>query len=229
MRKRGSAATVCSATTAAVETAAAGSRRTGRWHRRRAGDADVFRRRTVWVLVAALVGLATGCGAEEGSSSQLPSPSTGKPGSAAPSTTVDPQDTPILTAYEEFIRAANEAANLADPDHPALAETADGQALIQTQRDIRDSADSGRRYTGQIVIVSARVSELDLDVAPPMPAATVDSCWNISDYVLVDEAGMPVPVQRDTDQFVVTAKLRHIPDDDRWIVVVLESDMEQPC
>jgi hypothetical protein len=141
----------------------------------------------------------------------------------------DPEHGPILAGYEAFVRAANEAANAADPDHPALAVTADGQALIQTRRDIRRPAEAGLRYAGQVVIVSARVSGLDRDVRPPMPAATVDSCWDISGYVLVDGSGSPVPARREGDRFAVTAKLRHLPGDGRWIVVVLESDMDQPC
>lgn len=149
---------------------------------------------------------------------------------AASGATVDPQHLPILTAFEAFVVAASQAASAADPDHPGLADTADEQALITTQRDIQQAADQGRRYLGQIRVAAAEVTMLDLDASAPLPNATVVACWDISGYLLVDAEQSPLPVRRNTDRFTVTAQLRHLPDDGgRWIVVTIASDMEMPC
>ncbi|MGH3680353.1 MAG: hypothetical protein ACRDT2_08900 [Natronosporangium sp.] len=187
-----------------------------------------LRRVMAYAAIVGTLALVAACGSGGGDSEVPAGPTQGT--AAAPAATVDPQHLPILTAFEAFVAAASQAASEADPDHPGLADTADEQALITTQRDIQQAADQGRRYLGQIRVAAAEVTMLDLDASAPLPNATVVACWDISGYVLVDAGQSPVPVQRTSERFTVSAQLRHLPDDGgRWIVVTIASDMEVPC
>jgi len=178
------------------------------------------------VVVAALLG---GCGGDDGSS-QLPPPAPELGVTAAATPTVDLRHVPILEAFEGFIAVVSRAANGADPDFPELAEHAEGQALIQTEIDIENNADQGRRYAGSVVVAFAEVTGLEMEVAPPMPNATVTACLDFTGYVLVDDASRsPVPVNREFEQVQATARLRQVAEADRWVVTRLETDLEQPC
>lgn len=198
----------------------------------RASDGKVKRPGNSRLAAIAVVGVAAligGCG-EGDDSSELPTPGPVQQTTAAATPTVDPEHTPILEGFEAFIAVASQAANEADPDYPQLVEHAEGQALIQTEIDIENNAAQGRRYTGSVVVASAEVTDLDMEVAPPQPNATVAACLDFGDYVLVDDASKsPVPVDRQFEQVQATAQLRHVPEGDRWVVVQLETDLEQPC
>jgi hypothetical protein len=177
-------------------------------------------------VVAALIG---GCGGDDGSS-ELPAPASERGVTAAATPTVDLRHVAILEAFERFIAVVSRAANGADPDFPELAEHAEGQALIQTEIDIENNADQGRRYAGSVVVAFAEVTGLEMEVAPPMPNATVTACLDFTGYVLVDDASQsPVPVNREFEQVQATARLRYVAEADRWVVTQLETDLEQPC
>jgi hypothetical protein len=180
-------------------------------------------------VVAASVLLASGCGDDDepaDAPSESPTRMMSTPAANPP---VDPEHVPVLDAYQAFVRSAAEAFNRGDPDYPALAEHADGPALVRTRAAIEQHAANGRVYQGSPVIDTAQVTQLDPDAPPEEPNAEVLACVDVSDYVLVYEAdGSPVPVERGLERYQATAELWHT-DDGRWLVVGVEELRETPC
>jgi hypothetical protein len=185
--------------------------------------------RTIAGFLVALSAALAGC--TEGDS-DLPPPASPPPATAGgtATATVAPEHVPIIEGFRAFVTAANRAANEADPDYPELAERAEGQALIQTEIDIEDAAEAGRRYVGEVTIVSAEVTDVDMDVPYPIPNATLRACMDVSNYILIDdESQSPVPVERELAQFIAVVLMRHSAEDDRWIVVRVEPEPDRPC
>jgi len=176
--------------------------------------------------VAAVVP-AGGCG--DGDEPAGPSRSTAPVWPPAAPEQVAPEHVPVLDAYRAFVRSAAEAFNRGDPDHPALAEHADGPALVRTRAAIEAHAAKGRIYGGSPVIDSVEVTRFDPDAPSEEPDAEVLACVDVSDYVLVyEQGGSPVPVERGLERYRATAELWRT-DDGQWLVVGFEELRESPC
>jgi hypothetical protein len=179
------------------------------------------------LAVVAMLLAAAGCGGEDD-----PAVPTASPPGSVPSTpaagTVAPEHVPVIDAYEAFVRAAAEAFNRGEPDDPALAEHADGPALVRVRAAIEEHASNGRVYQGSPLIESAEVTSFDLDAPPEEPNAQILACVDITNYVLVyEQDGSPVPVERGLERYQATADLWLV--DDRWLVVDFEELRETPC
>lgn len=173
--------------------------------------------------------LLSGCG-DDGEPVEVPrtqQPTTASTPAAEPS--VAAEHVPVLDAYRAFARSAAEAFNRGDPDYPALAEHADGPALVRTRAAIEQHVANGRIYQGGPVIDSVEVTHFDPDAPPEHPNATVLACVDVTGYVLVyEDDASPVPVERDLERYQATAELWHT-GDGRWLVVDFKELLEKPC
>lgn len=178
--------------------------------------------------VAAAVLLVSGCGDDE------PAETPGQPQvpeapTAAAEPSVAPEHVPVLDAYRKFVQSAAEAFRRGDPDYRALAEHADGPALVRTRAAIELHATNGRIYQGSPVIESVEVTHFDPDAPAEEPNAEVLACVDVTDYVLVyEESRSPVPVERGLERYQATAELWRT-DDGGWLVVGFEELQETPC
>lgn len=171
---------------------------------------------------ALAVMLSAGCDNEGTVQSQRPP--------AGPEVT-DAEQQRIRDTYEQFVVAAAAAATLADPHHPPLLSTADGPALLGVQQQIAQHTAVGHRYDGQVRVLRSRVTGADPQALPPMPAATVSACLDLSGYPLVvSGTGAPVTGRPDSrPHAAAVATLWFVPERDRWMVLTHESNMEESC
>lgn len=151
------------------------------------------------VVVAASVGAAAGCSAEP-ESVVFPHPpsDTDAPlrAGAAPTPTVDPEVAAaieeVLTAYEGAVQASVTAHREGDPDHPHLDRYLAGRARTLVRIAVRENVDDNLYHDGDLRIVEATVTAIDLDSAPP--TATIEACVDSSEYRLLDRStGEPPP------------------------------------
>lgn len=150
-------------------------------------------------VATASVGAAAGCSAEP-ESVVFPHPpsDTDAPlrAGAAPTPTVDPAVAAaieeILIAYEGAVQASMTAHRAGDPDHPHLDRHLAGEARRQVRLAIRNTVDDHLYHDGELRIVEATVTAIDLDSSPP--TATLEACVDNTDYRLVDrDTGEPPP------------------------------------
>src|SRR5690554_5897431 len=110
----------------------------------------------------------------------------------APTPTLDPEAAAaveeILTAYRGSVEASVTASRASDPFHPVLDRYLAGAARALVGRYVRQAQEDNLYYDGELRIVSATVTKIDLAAQPP--TATVEACLDNSDYRAVD---------RDTD------------------------------
>jgi hypothetical protein len=139
---------------------------------------------------------------------------------------MDPEREQVLEAFRGYVRTSGEAANQGDPDYPGLLEYAEGVVVVQVRAAIRRHAENGRIYSGREEVVSAEVTDLNMDATPP--TASVVACIDASEYRLVyEEDGSPVPVDRQVGRYVSTATLSFAGD--RWLVSEDEAAWDAPC
>ncbi len=150
-------------------------------------------------LAAASVGAAAGCSAEP-ESVVFPHPpsDTDAPlrAVAAPTSSVDPDTAAaieqILAAYEGAVQASVAAHRAGDPDHPHLDRHLADLARRQVRQAIQDNVDKHLYYDGDLRIVEATVTAIDLDASPP--TATIEACVDTTDYRLLNrDTGEPPP------------------------------------
>jgi hypothetical protein len=183
-------------------------------------------RRVAALVAAAMLAIATvACG---GDSDDLPPPAS--PGEDRPRpTAADPEQQAILDVYYGSVEAMVAAQQAGNPDDPALTqyflETA--QAHLNVQSTIARNQGRGMYYTGSIGVVSAEVAELDPEATPPI--ATIESCLDYSDYILVHrEDDSPVPDAGTTGRVSVTAEAV-TGTDARWYIATSTAHWDEPC
>lgn len=185
----------------------------------------VGRRPAVAVAIATVL-VAGACTTE---SSGLPDPPTSTPDVIAPAPTVDPLHQEILDAYQGSLEAMVAAQAAGDPDHPELARYYLSQtpALLNLQTTIASNDRRGTYYAGELAVVTATVTDVDLDGTPP--AASVESCVDYSGYQLVHRADdTPVPDAEPRGRVPSTAELIRA-NDDRWYISANTADWDHTC
>lgn len=114
-------------------------------------------------------------------------------------------------------------------DHPDLARYfgANTPALLDVQLGIDRNNERGTYYDGELVVVAADVTDLDLEAEPP--EATIESCLDDSNYQLVRREGSsPVENTEPGGRYTVTSTAS--PDaDGRWYVVQSTAHWDEPC
>jgi len=113
----------------------------------------------------------------------LPQP---PPQSAAPSRAPSAEEqatAEILAAHEGFRRAVAAAWRAGAPDHPDLAEFADGEVVTATAGLIG----GGFRWVGEPRVVAAEVIRVDLAAEPPIAELAV--CVDATGFSLESDAG----------------------------------------
>lgn len=151
------------------------------------------------LVATASVGAAAGCSAEP-ESVVFPHPpsDTDAPlrAGAAPTPTVDPEVAEaideVLTAYEGAVQASVTARRESDPDHPHLDRYLAGRARSLVRLTIQEDVDDNVYHDGDLRIVEATVTAIDLEASPP--TATVEACVDTSAYHLLDRATGEPPV-----------------------------------
>jgi hypothetical protein len=191
------------------------------------GSARLRWRAGALALGAALVVSTAACSGD--SADDLPPPaSPGAPESAA--ATVDPEHQEILDAYHGAVDAMVAAQRAGDRDHPDLTRYYGDRT--PALRDVRFGIDRhdqrGTYYEGDLEVVSAEVTELELAGDPPL--ATITACLDDTDYRLVyREDGAAVPDTESGGRYVVTSTaLLHEPDD-QWYIVENIAHWDEPC
>jgi hypothetical protein len=177
-------------------------------------------------LVAAAV-LAAGLAACGGGDDDLPPPAS--PAEALPSSTIPPEHQEILDVYYGSVDAAVAAQQTGDRDHPDLARYFGGNtpALLDVQLGIDRQDEQGTYYEGDLVVVTATVTELDTEADPPQ--ATIESCLDDSTYQLVRrEDGSPVENTEPGGTYSVTSTAS-TDADGRWYVVQSTAHWDEPC
>lgn len=173
----------------------------------------------------ALAAVLVACG--DDGSDDLPPPAS--PAAAAPSSTIPPEQQEILDVYYGSVQASVAAQRAGDRDHPDLARYFGGNtpALLDVQLGIDRNDEQGIYYDGELVVVTATVTDLDLEAEPPQ--ATIESCLDDSDYRLVRRAdGSPVENTEPGGRYSVTSTAS--PDAaGRWYVVQSIAHWDEPC
>ena len=191
------------------------------------GSARLRWRAGALALGAALAVTTAACSG--GDAGDLPPPaSPAAPESAA--ATVEPEHRRILDAYHGAVDAMVAAQRDGDRDHPDLTlYYGDGTPAL---RDVRFSIDRhdqrGTYYEGDLEVVTAAVTELELTGDPPI--ATISACLDDTDYRLVNRGdGSPVPDTTTGGRYSVTSTaLLHEPDD-QWYIVETIAHWDEPC
>jgi hypothetical protein len=179
------------------------------------------------VLVVVVVLGLIGC--RDDRTSDLPPPPSAGPGSAPPESTLDPARPAILEAYQGSVQAMVAAQQAGDPDHPDLTRyfIQPSPAFNSVRSGIQQQEIQGTYYRGELVVVTAEVSELDQSAEPP--EATVQSCLDDTDYQLVNRAdGSPVPDTQPGGRYRVTSTAL-LGTDDRWYIVASTAHWEESC
>jgi len=174
-------------------------------------------------VAAALLAVLVGC---SGGDDELPPPASPP---AEATATIDPEHQEILDIYYGSIAAMVTAQRAGDPDHPDLLQyfLDRGPAHLKVRNGINLHEARGEYYEGDIEIVSAEVTEVDDESAPP--EATIDACLDDSDYRLVDrEDGTPIPDAEPGGRYTVAA-IAWRDEDDRWYIAETEEQWDQPC
>jgi hypothetical protein len=184
-----------------------------------------LRRAGALAAAAVLTAATVACG---GGGDDLPPPASPEAPETRP-TASDPLHQEILDVYYASVGAMVAAQQAGNPDDPALTryflETA--QAHLNVQSTIQRNQGRGMYYTGTIGIVSAEVAGMDPDATPPI--ATIESCLDYSDYLLVHrEDDSPVPDAETTGRVSVTAEAVN-GTDDRWYIATSTAHWDEPC
>lgn len=183
-------------------------------------------RRMVGLAVAsALAAGAVACSDRDGD--DLPPPAS--PATVLPSPTIPPEHRAILDVYYGSVQVAVAAQRAGDRDHPDLARYFGGNtpALLDVQLGIDRNQDQGTYYDGELVVVTAAVTELDLEADPP--EATIESCLDDSGYRLVRrEDGAPVERTEPGGRYSVTSTAS-TDATGRWFLVQSIAHWDEPC
>jgi hypothetical protein len=159
-------------------------------------------RRSRWavtsVLVVLVAGLGSGCdGASSGSSRT--GGTTGRASSSSvstsPTTSEDPRPAAAsqaaVTAYQGYISAFAAAAQIPDPEYPALSRYAADPLLSLTRHNVRVLKTNGEVQLGA---QTATVRSTTVDLAHKPPVVTIHACLDYSALRLVYKANhLPVP------------------------------------
>lgn len=185
-------------------------------------------RGAILTFVTLLTVTVTGCNNDD-TSDLPPPPSPG--GTREPaSSTIDPVHQAILDVYEGSVQAAVAAQRAGDRDHPDLARYLGGNtpALFDVQEGVDRHEARGTLYQGELRVVAAEVTDLELDAEPPV--ATIEACLDDTDYRLVyREDGSPVPDTEPGGRYSVTSTASRGSDDDRWYIVQSVAHWDEPC
>lgn len=179
-------------------------------------------------MFAAVAVLATGavaCGGDD----DLPPPPSPEAGAGTPTATLDPEHQEILDVYYGAVEAMMTAQKAGDPDHPDLTRyfLERTPALINLQGGIRQNDDRGTYYAGDLTVVDAGVTDIDLDAVPP--TATIESCVDYANYQLVyREDDSPVPDAEPQGQHPETWQAI-LGTDDRWYIATGTTDWDETC
>lgn len=144
-------------------------------------------------------------------------------------TPADPTHQAILDTYYGSVAAMVAAHEAIDPEHPDLERyfIERTPALLTIQHVINRHSPHGAHYSGELLVVSATVTEVDLDSVPAR--ATIEACLDDTDFQLVFEAdGTPVPDTVPGGRYTVTAGAL-LGTDDRWYIVENTSHWDEPC
>lgn len=179
-------------------------------------------------VVAGFAAGVAGCAGDD-TDDLPPPPSTPLPAATRSAPTGNPVHLEILDVYRGSIEAMVIAQRAGDPDHPALTRhfLARTPAHLQVLNGINLHESRGEYYEGTVEVVSAEVTDLDLEAAPP--EATVSSCLDDSEYRLVSrDDDEPVPDAEPGGRYTVTSTA-WIGDDDQWYIVDTEEHWNEPC
>jgi hypothetical protein len=148
-------------------------------------------------LMTVLLVLGTGCGS---SGSQSPPTNSGTPSAsaAAPSSATTSQDAKAtaaskaaVTAYVGYVQAFAAAAQVPDPEYPALSRYAADPLLSLTRHNVRVLMTNGEVQLGAQT-ATVRSAAVDLKHSPPL--VTIHACLDYSALRLVYKANhSPVP------------------------------------
>lgn len=179
----------------------------------------------VLTMVTLLIGGMTGC--DSGGTEGLPPPP--EPAAGPVESTVDPTEQAVLAAYRGSVQAMVVAQAAGDPEHPELTRYFAEQtpALSNIRSGIERHQARATYYAGDLRVVTAEVTALDLTARPP--EATIESCLDDTDYRLVRRAdGAPVPGAAPGGRYPVTS--RSLQDrEGRWYVVETNAHWDEPC
>jgi predicted small lipoprotein YifL len=180
----------------------------------------------VLTLVALLTIPLTGC-RDNGPGDLPPPPSPA--GTAAPESTVDPVRQAVLDTYRGSVQAMMAAQQAGDPDYPDLTRyfIERGSAFNSVRSGIQRHGARGTYYRGELMVVTAEVTEVDQDAEPP--EATIESCLDDTNYQLVHRGdGSVVPEAEPGGRYRVTSTAL-LGNDDRWYIVASTAHWEESC
>lgn len=184
-------------------------------------------RLTTWALVplAALSLLLTACTGKPAAPSVTP------PATTSPSPSVDPAEAQntakVLALYDNFNKAlvtwqAKSDVNKANDELPKY--TVD-PLKTQLLLDLRQRSLAGLHNTGQPTW-TAKVSKINVTKTPF--TATIESCYDATNYQLVDSKGKPAGVPGQAKKYVVTATAEQY-GDGNWYLQTSAADRGRTC
>jgi hypothetical protein len=188
--------------------------------------ARLIRRAGTLVMTAVLALPTAAC--VGGDDVDLPPPASPVDGPGTPGPT-DPTHQAILDTYYGSVAAMVAAHEAIDPDHPELKRyyIERTPALETIQRVINRHGPHGAHYSGDLVVVSATVTDVDLESTPAL--ATIEACLDDTNFTLVFEAdGAPVPSTEPGGRYSVTATAL-LGTDGNWYIVEFTSHWDEPC
>ncbi|WP_052745988.1 hypothetical protein [Allosalinactinospora lopnorensis] len=109
---------------------------------------------------------------------------------------------------------------------PELEERAAGQALDSLVADVERFQEVGQVFEGEPEI-STEVTALTMDTDPP--AATLEDCWDDSNWRPVDaETGEPVPTPDKPERRVIKVRAEQ-DDSDAWVLTEWRPEEGRTC
>ncbi len=177
---------------------------------------------------AAMIALGlsvTACGGDSGDG--LPPPAS--PPADTPAQTIDPEHQQILDVYYGSVDAMVAAQAAGDPDYPDLANyfLVGAAALMNVESGIQHNNLRGTYYLGDLKVVSATVTEVDLEAEPPV--AVIEACLDYSNYLLVHrEDDSRVPGVEPPGRHPVTNQAV-LGTDGFWYIATSETHWTESC